>query len=87
MKYYLIYLIIMSWLTFVLYAMDKRKAQKGKWRVREKTLLGMSFLGGAIGGYLAMHLTSHKTKHWYFHAVNIVGIVWQVAVGIWLLLG
>ena len=86
LKYYLIYLAIISIITFFTYASDKRKAQKGKWRVREKTLLALSFFGGAIGGYLAMHVKYHKTKHWYFHVVNILGILWQVGLLIWWLL-
>ncbi|MBE5740147.1 MAG: DUF1294 domain-containing protein [Clostridiales bacterium] len=86
MKYYLIYLIITSIITFFLYVADKRKAKKGKWRVSEKALLGMSFLGGGVGGYFAMHLVRHKTKHWYFHVVNILGILWQVGLLIWWLL-
>ena len=85
MKYYLIYLAVMSVITFFMYIADKKKAQKGKWRISEKALLGMSFLGGATGGYIAMNLVHHKTKHWYFHAVNIVGLLWQYGLLAWLL--
>ena len=85
MKYYLIYLAVMSVITFFMYVADKNKAQKGKWRISEKALLGMSFLGGAAGGYLAMHLARHKTKHWYFHVVNVLGLIWQIGLlGWWL---
>ena len=49
----------------------------GKWRIPEKALLLLSFLGGAIGGILGMLLFRHKTKHWYFWFVNIVGLLWQ----------
>ncbi len=76
---YAVYLIVMSVLTFSLYAIDKGKAKKQRWRISEKTLLCASFFGGAIGGYLAMRQFRHKTKHWYFHAVNITGILWQIA--------
>lgn len=85
MKYYLLYLFIMSVITFFTYVADKRKAKKGKWRISEKALLCMSFFGGAFGGYLAMHLARHKTKHWYFHVVNMLGLVWQIGLLIWLL--
>lgn len=86
MKYYIIYLIVMSVITFFVYIADKKKAQKGKWRVSEKALLGLSFLGGAAGGYLAMNLMRHKTKHWYFHVVNGVGLIWQYGLLLWWLI-
>ena len=79
MKYYVWYLILCSVVSFFAYGIDKYKAQNGKWRISEKFLLGISFFGGGVGGYLAMQLFRHKTKHWYFHAVHILAIAWQVA--------
>ena len=79
MIFYLIYLIVLSLITFFVYVTDKKKAQKGAWRVPEATLLLLSFIGGGAGGYLAMHLARHKTKKWYFHFVHIVGLIWQMA--------
>ncbi len=77
---YGIYLTVISLIAFFAYCIDKSKAKKGAWRTPEKVLLGLSFFGGGIGGYIAMFLFRHKTKHWYFHAVNILGIAWQIAV-------
>ena len=68
-----------SLITFFLYAADKSKAKRRAWRIPEKVLLGFSFLGGAVGGLCGMNLFRHKTKHWYFWAVNILGLLWQVA--------
>ena len=56
------YLIIINFITFLVFALDKRKAKKGKWRIRVQTLLGLSFLGGAAGGLVAMYTFRHKTK-------------------------
>ena len=78
-KYYLVALATISFLTFLLYAADKEKAKKNAWRIPEKTLLLLSFFGGAVGGYLAMNMVRHKTRKWYFHFVNIVGLIWQIA--------
>ena len=75
---YIIYIIVLSLVAFIAYGADKRKARKGKWRISEKTLLTLSFLGGALGGIWAMKKFHHKTKHWYFTAVNILGLLWQV---------
>ena len=61
-KYILIYLIIINLITFIVLALDKICAIKKKWRYKEISLLGMCFVGGAIGGFLAMYLFRHKTK-------------------------
>ena len=75
---------ILSVITFFMYGIDKFKAQRGKWRISEKALLVSSFIGGAVGGFLAMQLFRHKTKHWYFNVVNILGLVWQIGFIVWL---
>ena len=77
---------ILSVITFFMYGIDKFKAQRGKWRISEKALLVSSFIGGAVGGFLAMQLFRHKTKHWYFNVVNILGLMWQIGLIAWLVL-
>ena len=47
---------------FLLFAIDKGKAIRNKWRIPEATLLTVSFLGGALGGLLAMLLCRHKIR-------------------------
>ena len=69
---------VISLITFCLYGADKSKAKRGAWRIPEKTLLLFSFFGGAAGGAFAMQMFRHKTKHWYFVAVNVLGLIWQV---------
>ena len=73
---YASYLVLLSLITFIAYGVDKKKAEKGKWRTKEKTLLLLSFFGGAFGGYPAMLVFRHKTKaeHWYFTAINLLGL-------------
>ena len=73
---YIAYLVLLSIATFIAYGVDKKKAKDGKYRTKEKTLLFMSFLGGAFGGYPAMLIFRHKTKaeHWYFTIVNLLGL-------------
>jgi uncharacterized membrane protein YsdA (DUF1294 family) len=41
----------------------------------------MSFIGGALGGILAMKKFRHKTtrEHWYFTAINILSILCHLA--------
>ena len=71
------YLLLLSIITYFAYRADKKKAKKGQYRTKEKTLLLLSFFGGAFGGYPAMLIYHHKTKgeHWYFTFVNWVGII------------
>ena len=75
------YLLLLSLITFIAYGVDKKKAKDGKWRTKEKTLLLLSFFGGAFGGYPAMLIFRHKTKaeHWYFTFVNILGLLIHTA--------
>ena len=61
-----VYLVIINLVgIFVMWA-DKRKAKKGAWRIKEKTLFLVAFLGGSLGTTLGMYWFRHKTKHWYF---------------------
>lgn len=76
---FLSYLLILSLVAFVLYGIDKRRAKRRAYRIPEVTLLSLGFFGGAVGALAAMQTLRHKTKHWYFYAVNILGLAWQMA--------
>lgn len=84
LKIVLTALCAVSLFTFVIYGVDKSKAKRGAWRIPERVLLLSSLLGGATGGGLAMLIFRHKTRHWYFIAVNIVGLVWQLGLVVFL---
>lgn len=79
MVIYLSVIAAMSAIAFVLYGVDKSRAKRGKWRIRESVLLGTGFFGGAVGALLAMKLFRHKTKHWYFTVINLLGLIIQAA--------
>lgn len=81
---YSIFLAVMSGLALILYVTDKIKAIKMAWRIPEKVLLTFSFFGGAAGGLLAMHTVRHKTRKWYFHLINFIGLAWQVVLLVYL---
>lgn len=73
-----IYMLIMSIVGFVTMGMDKklsmdkrrfldkRKSIKRGWRIPERTLIFIAFIGGALGSFLGMHIFRHKTKHMKF---------------------
>ena len=56
-------LAAMNALTFALYGVDKSRARRGAWRIRESTLLGAAACFGALGALLGMYAFHHKTKH------------------------
>ena len=58
----ILYLVIINVITFVIFGVDKYKAIRQEWRIRESTLLGLALIGGSIGGWLAMYIFHHKTK-------------------------
>ena len=71
-KIYILFVLGMSLFTLLVYMIDKRKAIKNRWRIKESVLLSCSFFGGALGGLLGLYLVRHKTKHWYFVANTIL---------------
>ena len=56
------YLLLINIVTFLVFAIDKRRAVKRKWRIPEKTLLGLSLIGGSAGGLIAMYYFRHKIR-------------------------
>ena len=75
---FIVYLGAMSVVTLVAFIIDKIKAVNGAWRIPEAVLLGLSFVGGAVGGYLGMYVAWHKVRKWYFPVVEIFSIVIHV---------
>lgn len=62
----IIYLIAINVIAFFLYGLDKWKAKRDKWRIRESTLLGLAAIGGSAGAWLGMGIWHHKTQHKQF---------------------
>jgi uncharacterized membrane protein YsdA (DUF1294 family) len=61
-----IYLIAVNLVSFIMFGVDKYRAVKEKSRIPILTLLASSFIGGSLGGIIAMYLFRHKTKKSYF---------------------
>lgn len=62
LKNIIIYLFFINAIAFCAMYIDKKKAEKGKWRISESTLFTLVLLGGGIGGIAGMYLFRHKTK-------------------------
>ena len=82
--------LAMSVIGFVLMGADKRRAEKGAWRIPEKVLFGVSFLLGGVGSLVGMFVFRHKTKHASFRILLPLSALWSLAVttaaeyGVWL---
>ena len=61
-KYIIFYYVLINAAAFFLFASDKQRAVRQKWRIPERTLLLSAFLGGGAGALLAMQICHHKTK-------------------------
>ncbi|MFN3202809.1 MAG: DUF1294 domain-containing protein [Bradymonadia bacterium] len=81
--------LVMSVVSFVMYAWDKRAATKGHRRTPEKTLHLVDLLGGWPGGWLAMRTVRHKTQKRSFrmvfwatvalHVLGWGGVIWWMS--------
>lgn len=72
----------LSMATFIVYALDKRAAGRGEWRVAENTLHALSLAGGWPGALLAQHTLRHKSSkasfrrvYWATVALNLAAFV------------
>jgi uncharacterized membrane protein YsdA (DUF1294 family) len=53
----------MNIIGFASMGLDKRRARRGMWRIKERTLFIIAALGGSVGSMLGMAAFRHKTKH------------------------
>ena len=57
-----IYLLAINALGLIIMHYDKYLARNNKWRIPEKTLLGIAVIGGSVGCILGMYSARHKTR-------------------------
>ena len=72
--------VLCSIVSFALFAMDKSRAQKNKWRISEATLIGSAFIMGGLGALLAMKFLRHKTQHTSFKILVPLATLLNIAV-------
>jgi len=72
-------LVILNVWTFMMFALDKLRAEQGGWRIRESTLLTLAAVGGAPGAYAGRSLFRHKTRKKSFsNALHLIASVQAV---------
>ena len=75
------YLLVINLIAFVLYGIDKKRAIRNEYRIRESALLWIARLGGGIGSWLGIKLFRHKTRHTKFRiVVPLWMIIWIVVI-------
>ena len=68
--------LLLNLITFFLFGLDKRRARRLQRRLSEKLLLTWSFVGGVVGGWIAMFTFRHKTrKPTFFLPMALAGIL------------
>ncbi len=77
-----VYLLIINVTAFWMYAIDKRKAVKNKWRISERALLLAAFLGGSVGAFAGMKVFHHKTNHWKFKILVPLFLILQIVLAV-----
>ena len=79
-KNIIIYLIIINLIAFLAMFIDKKKAEKGKWRIKASTLLILALIGGSIGAISGMYIFHHKTQKPRFYIGFPIIIILQILV-------
>ncbi len=80
-----IYYIVVNFVAFIAFFADKKFAGVKTGRIPEDILIGLSFIGGAVGGFLAMFVFHHKTRKLKFRLLLPLFVILHIA--LWLYLG
>ena len=83
-QFYLIWVVIASGITFLLYGLDKAQSKNGGWRVPEVVLHGLALAGGFPGGWAGRSIFRHKTKKGIFVFVLVVSTAIHLGLVYWL---
>lgn len=82
MKSLIYFYILINVLVFILMYIDKIKAKKNLWRIKEKTLFKLYFLGGFVGGFFGILLFKHKTRKPKFYFAIIISLIFHIIINI-----
>ena len=86
MKFILLYLLIINAAAVLSMLADKLRAKKNQWRIPERRLFLLAFLGGSPGILLGMYLFRHKTQTPKFTMGIPLILALQVVTATWILI-
>ena len=77
-------LVLLNLFAFILFGVDKSRAQRGAWRISERALLLSAACFGGTGALLGMRVFRHKTRHWKFRIlVPLFALLQWAALIVW----
>lgn len=80
MRIILISFLFFNVFCFILFALDKRKAQRGQRRISERTLHLATLPGAAPGAWAAIFLLHHKNRKATFWGITLLLTLLQASV-------
>ena len=76
----LVWFGVLSAFTLLLFGWDKLMAKLGRRRIPEASLLFSCLAGGAVGGFVGMHLFHHKIRKPKFYVAVPLLVVLDAAI-------
>ena len=73
------YLATVNIIGFALFGIDKQRAVRHAWRIKESTLFITAIIGGSVGCIIGMQVFRHKTKHMKFIVGMPMILILQIA--------
>ena len=65
--YLMLYVFTINLFGFAMIILDKHRAKKNRWRIKEGSFFIVALIGGAMGIILGMTMARHKTQHKGFY--------------------
>lgn len=76
-----IYLLVINVMALMICGMDKHRARREGWRISERALLTLAFLGGGAGVFLGMLVFHHTTRKLRFRLLVTLSLVLNIVLG------
>lgn len=80
------YIFLINLIGFIAMYIDKKRAKRNEWRIKEGTLISIALLGGGIGSIIGMYKFRHKTKKLKFTVGIPTIIIAQIVIIIYCLI-
>ncbi|MCH2546481.1 MAG: DUF1294 domain-containing protein [Alphaproteobacteria bacterium] len=79
--FFVAHILSISLFTFAAYGYDKQAARHGKWRISERSLKHMTWVGGTIGAFFGQRFFRHKLRKRKFIRIYIATLLAQLLLG------